>query len=110
MKIKKGVYWHGHHKILVEYCYNYQGRVDYIKNDKPEHERKTRLRLFKPVKNVPKDLLEARRKYDEAEQKYDEAWKKYIPYFEKLHKTECGCKEWNGQEIVFKEEKKKWKC
>ena len=44
---------------------------------------------------------EAREKYYEAEEKYDEAGKKYKPQLEKLHKKECGCKEWDGKEIVF---------
>jgi uncharacterized coiled-coil DUF342 family protein len=54
-------------------------------------------------------LDEARKKLDEARKKWDEAWEKcyearekYKPQLEFLHKKECGCKEWNGSEIVFK--------
>jgi len=60
--------------------------------------------------------VEARKKYDKAWVNYDEvrkmfvevrkmfveARKKYAPQLELLHKKECGCKEWNGKEIVFK--------
>jgi len=60
--------------------------------------------------------IKAREKYDKAREKYDKAWEKYIkaeekynkawgkyePQIEKLHKKECGCKEWNGKELVFK--------
>jgi len=154
MKTKKGFYWHVHHDRLIEWCYDYQERVDYIKKNKPENEIKTRLKLFKPVKHpelLPKKFAEAGEKYnealekyyeaekkyyealkkyfeagekydvarkkyyearekyyeagekyDEAEKKYDVARKKYRTQLEKLHKKECGCKEWNGKEIVFK--------
>ena len=167
MKTKQGFYWHVHHDKLVEYCYNYKERAEYIKKNKPKHEIKTRLRLFKPVKGkLPKEIIEAGRNYDgvcrkwveagrkyagawqkcdevwqkcdevEALRKYIEAWRKYIeavrklnearrkcaeagrkyievwrkcdevlkkhkPFIEKLHKKECGCKEWNGERIVF---------
>jgi len=64
----------------------------------------------------------AREKYEEAREEYEAvvvkcnaAWEKYAaawgklkavllkykPELEELHKTECGCKEWNGKEIVF---------
>ena len=133
MKVKQGFYWHVHHHILIEYCYDYEERATFIKNYKPKDEIETRLRLFKPVKGkLPKDLIkigrkcdkarlkwdEAERKLDEADRKYDEAKRKYYeavrkydeilkkhkPFLEKLHKKECGCKEWNGEELVFKEE------
>ena len=119
MKTRKGFYWHVHHDKLIEWCYDYQERVDYIKSEKPTNEIETRLRLFKPVKNIkglPKEYVEAWKKYDEAWKKYvearkkcdearkkcDEAWKKCDFELEALHKKECGCKEWNGKEIVFK--------
>ena len=127
MKVKQGFYWHVHHAILLEYCYDYEERANYIKKNKAEHEVETRLRLFKPVKGkLPKDLIdalrkyyEAGRKYVEARQKWDEAWRRYDeaerkcyeilekhkPFIEKLHEKECGCKEWNGEEIVFNKQK-----
>ena len=110
--MKKGFYWHVYHDNLLEWCYGYQERVDYIKEKKPKNEIETRLRLFKPVKDVeaiPKEYREAYKKreeawkkWKEAEKKLEEAEKKCAPQLEKLHKKECGCKEWNGKEIVFK--------
>jgi uncharacterized protein YozE (UPF0346 family) len=120
-KKQSGFYWHCHHDILCEYVWDYQERVDYIKREKPKNEIETRLRLFKKVKgDLPKEYaeawkkyveakkkyVEAATKYDEAWEKYEEAWKKYVLKIEALHKKECGCKEWNGKEIVFGGEKK----
>ena len=117
--IKKGFYWHVHHDKLIEWCYDYKERADYIKEDKPKNEIKTRLRLFKKVKGkLPKEFVEAVnkcveavnkcdeawKKYDEAWKKYDEAWKKYKLQLEKLHKKECGCREWNGEELCLMQE------
>jgi hypothetical protein len=134
----KGFYWHVHHDKLCEYCYDYDERVNYIKNDKPQNEIQTRLRLMKPVREeLPKELVEADKKWDEANKKcveackkwneadkkwgeaykkcneaykkgneadkeWYEAYEKYAPQLEALHKKECGCKEWNGKELVFK--------
>jgi len=47
---------------------------------------------------------EARQKYYEARQKPYEALSKHKDFLEVLHKKECGCKEWNGNEIVFPKE------
>ena len=110
MKKNKGFFWHIHHHILLEYCYDYKERVEAIKEDKPENEIPTRLRLMKPVKaKLPKEFMKARQEYEKAWQEYEKAGQeykktllKYKPLFEKLHKKECGCKEWDGEEIVFK--------
>ena len=126
MKTEKilGMFWHCHHDNLAEWCYDYQERVDYIKKAKLKNEIKTRLKLFKPVKGklpeefveadkkcdeawkkyieAGKKYIEAWKKYIEARKKYGEAWKKYESQIENLHRKECGCKEWNGEEIVFK--------
>ena len=107
---KSGMYWHCHHDILCEHVWDYDERVEAIKR-KPKNEIKTRLRLFKKVENTPKELCEAsekyneaRKKYNEAWKKYDEAWKKYKLQLEKLHKKECGCREWNGEELCLMQE------
>ena len=115
MKVKQGFYWHVHHDMLLEYCYNYEERAEYIKKYKPKHEVEIRLRLFKPVKGkLPKEIIEAWQKWVETERKWDGAWRKWVeilekhkPFLEKLHKKECGCKEWNGERLVFKTRKKK---
>src|SRR3990167_6593259 len=154
-KIISGMAFHVHHDVLFEYCHNYQERVDYINKEKPEHERKTRIKLFamltqEQIAMLPKEFVEASQKYDEARQKYvearqkydearqkyvearqkydevsqkydearqkcvearqkyDEVWQKYVevwqkykPQLEEIHKKICGCKEWNGKELVF---------
>ena len=124
---KSGMYWHCHHDILCEHVWDYDERVEAIKR-KPKNEIKTRLRLFKKVENTPKELCEASEKYYEAIEKYGAAWDKYYEASEKYHKAiekydelrgkyknkmeklhtkECGCKEWNGEEIVFENGKRK---
>ena len=101
--MKKGFYWHVHHDVLLEYCYNYQGRVGYIKENKPKNEIETRLRLFKPVKGkLPEDIVKAGQKYEKAiQQKYYETIEKHSSFIKNLHRKECGCKEWDGKEIIF---------
>jgi len=106
--------------ILLEYCYDHDERVRVIKEIKPKHEIKTRLRLLKPVKaKLPDDLVRVWQKYTEtlqkyykARQKYDKAWQEYDKarqkydkclsshktFLEELHKKG---REWNGKEIVF---------
>ena len=46
---KSGWYWCVHHNILLEWCYNYDERVEAIKTTKPENEVPTRLREFRRV-------------------------------------------------------------
>ena len=128
--MKKGFAIHCHHDVLVEYCYDYDERVNFIKTQKPEREQETRLRLFKilpeeALKDVPLECQEAYQKCQEADQKYREAYQKYQEADQKyreayqkcqeayqkrpqedkdaFHEKWCGCKEWNGKEIIFKE-------
>src|SRR3990167_1691380 len=106
-KIISGMAVHCHHNTLFEYCYNYQERVDYINQYKPENERKVRLERFKmltkeQVAMLPQEFVEASKKYAEAIKKYAEVWEKYKPQLEEAHRKICGCKEWNGTEMVFK--------
>jgi hypothetical protein len=113
----KGFFWHVHHDKLLEWCYDYDERVNYIKTEKPSNEIQTRLRLMKPVREeLPKEFVkaykkwveadkkwvEARKEWDEACKRLYEAYTKYAPQLETLHKKECGCKEWNGRKLVFK--------
>jgi hypothetical protein len=124
---------HCHHDQLIEWCYDYQERIDYIKSDKSPDEQPIRLRLFKvlPLKaitEIPVDLQEADAKLREADAKWreadtksQEAWAKLQEAWAKLqeannkwsqkdkdtfHAKWCGCKEWNGKEIVFPPMKK----
>jgi len=104
----KGFAIHCHHNILVEYCYDYDERVEAIKRDKPENEQKTRLRLFKilpeeALKDIPVRFQKA---YAEREKAGTE-WKKANAEWSQsdkdtLHKKWCNCSQWNGQEIMFK--------
>jgi len=125
----KGLSIHCHHNILVEYCYDYEERVRAIKGDKPQNEQEIRLRLFKllppeAIDELPIKLVKAdakRKKADAELKKADAEWKKAYAEREKAyaelkkadaewkkadrdawHKKWCGCKEWNGEELVFK--------
>ena len=123
--VQSGFYWHVHHDVLIEWCYNYQERVDFIRNKKAESERELRLRLFRPVKgNLPEEVVRAgqvlneakqayfksRQAYYEARQAYDKTWRTYneaVRTFdealirnkkaiEELHAKECPNCPWNG--------------
>ena len=74
----EGLVIHCHHDILVEYCYDYAGRVKEIK-EKPVNEQKTRLRLFKilpdeAIKDLPPGLYKAFQEWNKARQKLYKAW------------------------------------
>ena len=86
----KGWYWHVHHEVIVEYCYDVEGRVEYIKRHKPEHEVETRLKWMTPVKGkLPGEVVaageaynkvweaynKAREAYNKAGEAYNKAWK-----------------------------------
>ena len=66
---QKGFFcWHVHHeRILLEWCYDYDERAEYIRTEKPPHERALRLRLFQPVKGqLPQEVVEAGNTYSET--------------------------------------------
>ena len=104
----------------------YDARVREIKQNKSKSERKIRLRVFKrlskeAINEIPKNLIKAnvdRRKanddwkkanadcekaYADREKAYADWDKAYADWKEKdeWHKKYCGCKEWNGKELVF---------
>ena len=65
---QEGMFWHVHHDELVEYCYNYDKRVEFIKERKPGDEIEARLRLFKPVEGeLPEELVRAGEAVGKAE-------------------------------------------
>ncbi len=74
-----GMAFHVHHSRLVEYCFDYDERVEYIKTNKPANEQALRLRLFKMI---PKDrgpqtglkrFMKAREAFDRAREAYIKA-------------------------------------
>src|SRR3990167_431488 len=112
MKQQTGLFWHVHHEKLLEWCHNYDERVAYIQNKKPEEEQETRLRLFKPVKGkLPQEVVKASQEYDKARQEHDKARQEYDKarqeyskalnnnkeLIEALHKAECPNCPWNGR-------------
>lgn len=127
MKTIKGLAFHVHHNILFEHCYDYKERVYAIKRRKPKNEQKIRLRLFKmlskeAIAELPKNILKADVEFDKAMAELDKAdaeLYKAMAEFDKaraelykagnkwdekesFHTKHCGCKEWNGKEIIFK--------
>src|SRR3989339_978952 len=73
-EVQKGFFWHVHHRVLLEWCYDYDGRASFISEQKREDQKETRLRLFKPVKGkLPQEVVEAGRVLDKAWHAYDEA-------------------------------------
>ena len=76
------MYWHIHHEVLMEYLTEpLKNRIEYIKTNKPEHERDIRLKLLKAVKGPIRDY-----------RKDHQRW-------ESLHKKECKNCPWNGHTI-----------
>jgi hypothetical protein len=126
-KIISGLAWHVHHDTLLEWCYNYDERVESIKRSKPVSEQETRLRLLKMLsEEALSELPSAFRKADVDRQKADADRQKAYADWQKadadrqkayadwqkagadnkvaitaLHAKYCGCKEWNGKELVF---------
>ena len=107
MKTIKGLAMHVHHNILFEYCYDYHERVQAIRDNKPANEQEIRLRLFKmlseeAIASLPKRIIKARAECDKAYAEWHKAYAECDKArAETWHKKYCGCKEWNGEEIVF---------
>ncbi len=75
-KKKVGFAFHVHHLILIEWCTDYQGRVDIIKQLKPAGEQELRLKLFQliPSGRLPDALFKAKYAEIKAKDAYDKAW------------------------------------
>lgn len=112
---KSGFAFHVHHRVLMEWCADYEERVQYIKKNKPIKEQELRLRLFRliPEDRVPSSLLKAEvayekvvaawavggATYEKAWAAYKEAEVAYKPDLIKLHEELCpGCP-WDGKTI-----------
>src|SRR3989339_225189 len=85
-EVQKGFFWHVHHRVLLEWCYDYDGRASFISEQKREDQKETRLRLFKPVKGkLPQEVVEAGqisnkawRVYYKTGQFRDKEWRAYV--------------------------------
>jgi len=86
MKQNSGLAHCVHHDIHWEYCYNYQKRVEFIKENKPKEEQELRLKLFKllPNKLVPgresaewKACIKTGKSYNKALQSRIMAWEAF---------------------------------
>ena len=112
-EMKTGLAIHCHHDRLVEFCYDYEKRVEYVKQ-KPKNEVETRLKLFRllpdeAIKDTPEEWQEADAKWQEAYAKWQEVYAKWQEAYAKwplelknaFHAKWCGCSEWNGKELVF---------
>jgi len=94
MSKKTGFYWHCHHDKLLEFCYDYDGRVAFIKKNKPVNEIPERLHRFQKVKGkLPDEIIKtmqtfckARQTYCEASQAYFEAGQAYDRTLQTYHK------------------------
>ena len=77
--VKSGYAFHVHHDKLVEFCSDYDERVEYIKKDKPKAEQELRLRLFQiiPMNRLPQPLIKAREAYGKAREACNKAWEAY---------------------------------
>ena len=111
-KINIGLSVHCHHEILIEYCTDYKKRVTVIKKNKPKNEQEIRLRVFKllskeAINALPKSMVKACADWNKAcadRHKADADWNKVNSSWigkEEWHKKFCGCREWNGKELVF---------
>ena len=108
-KIISGESIHCHHNTLFEYCYNYQERVDYINQYKPESERKVRIERFfiltkEQVAMLPIGFVEASKKDHEASKKYAEASKKRAEAIEEY--AEASKKRAEAEKKYIETEKK----
>ena len=102
--------WHVHHDLLVEPLIEpLKNRIAYIKDNKPEDEIATRLRLLKPVVGgLPTAVAEAGKAYREARKAFDEVVKIHETEILVLHARECPNCPWdNVQQTIFPEEAEK---
>lgn len=125
---KSGVAFHVHHDRLIEYCHDYDERVAFIKQYKPQEEQKLRQRLFQiiPDDRLPqkglKAHIKARKTHDKAWEAYTKAWeahykareahykareaymRKNRDAIEKLHTELCPDCPWDGETILGQKE------
>jgi len=77
-KKNAGFTWLCHHDVLLEWCYDYKGRVRFIWAYKPPNEVPIRLQWFQFVKGkLPVEVIKARRASEKAVKAQDKAWVVY---------------------------------
>ena len=112
---KRGLAFHVHHNVLVDYCYNYDERVACIKSNDAPAEQELRLRLFHmiPADRLPLQLVESQAAYEKAQAACDKAWAAYVesqaaydkaqaacePEIQALHAELCPNCPWDGKTI-----------
>ena len=76
---RSGLAFHIHDRILLEFCFDYDARVQYIKAYKPADEQELRLRLLKliPEDEIPTDLKKAYTDYQKAIANWEKAYTDY---------------------------------
>ncbi len=81
---RQGLFWHVHHGKLLEWCYSYNERAEFIRTEKHKDEQETRLRLFQPVRgDLPQEVVKAECTLIEAERAYSEARRVYNRAYDK---------------------------
>jgi len=119
---KKGFYWHVHHDILFEWCYDYDKRANFIRSVKPPSEVPERLKRFKKVKGkLPTAIKVLAKVANKAYYQYInkggtdkllDNWKRtrgilqhamwtYRHEINRLHTKECPNCSWDGRQMVF---------
>jgi hypothetical protein len=100
-----GFYWHVHHDVLYEYCYSYSARLRHIRQ-KPWNEIKRRLKLFKPIRNLPPQLRQLIKAAENENDVDRNGWGKvykwlnyHRPALAALHKQQCKRCPWTGYTI-----------
>ena len=115
----KGWTWLCHHRLLLEYCYDFEGRVRFIKKYKPLEEQPIRLAAFRFVKGkLPDKLAKAwadyRKAYavyrknkatyleaDAAYRQMNAALEECYPEILALFRKECPDTVWVNKTLVF---------
>lgn len=92
-KVIAGFAFHVHHDSLVEWCTDYDKRVEYIRGYKPQHERALRLKLFKliPIERLPIELGKVGEAYTKVREAYDRAEEAHDKAVEACTKAVEGC-------------------
>ena len=95
---KSGLASHVHHDKLFEYCHDYDERVRYIKESKPENEQKLRLKLFQliPASQLPGLDSTEWDAYVKAGDAYGKTWDAYGKARDACGKARDACgKTWD---------------